>query len=51
MFWGIVWIVCAICASAIYRQKGRSPVVGFLAGVVLGPLGLLLAICSSRKVD
>ena len=46
-----IWVVCGLCAGTIYQQKGRSFGVGFLAGVILGPLGLLLALCSSKKEE
>lgn len=44
----IIWLLCSVLAAAVYASKGRSGLVGFLAGVVLGPLGLLLALVSSE---
>jgi uncharacterized paraquat-inducible protein A len=48
----VAWIACGLLASHFYRQHGRSETVGFLAGVVLGPLGVLLAFATApdRKV-
>jgi len=51
MFWAVVWIVCGLCAAAVYNQKGRSGLLGLVGGFVLGPLGLLLALCSSKKEE
>lgn len=42
-----VWLICGIVAALIYQSKGRSGVSGCLGGVILGPIGLLLAIASS----
>jgi hypothetical protein len=46
MEWLLVWLVCALIASAIGSKKGE-PFSGFLFGAVLGPLGVLLALLSS----
>lgn len=44
----IALILGGICAF-INKQKGYSPVVGFLAGLLLGPIGLILVIFSKSK--
>lgn len=46
------WIFVALVAMGtyagyVYRQKGRSGVMGFLSGFFLGPVGIFLALFSS----
>ncbi len=43
---GIIWLGCGIAAGHIHQQRGRSMETGFWAGVLLGPLGVLLALVS-----
>ncbi len=45
----ILWILCGIVAAAIYSQKGRSGGVGLLGGFMLGPIGVILALISSKN--
>jgi len=41
-----------LIAMAIYVGKGRSALVGFAGGLLLGPLGIILAlVSSSNKVN
>lgn len=42
----LVWLVCAVVAWMIGRKKG-TPGIGFLAGLLLGPIGVLAIILSS----
>lgn len=42
-----VWIIVGLIAGYIYQRKGRSWLVAFVAGVLLGPIALLLALLSS----
>ena len=44
-----VWFLCGIIAAALYRNKGGSEVTGFLVGLVLGPIGILLALVSGDQ--
>lgn len=44
------WAILGLAGSASYRGKGRSGIVGFLGGIVLGPFGLLLALASSSTL-
>lgn len=44
----VIWLVCAVVAASIYAQKRRSALLGFLAGLILGPLGVVLALASGR---
>jgi len=47
-FWILMLLVAmGTYAGYVYRQKGRSAVTGFLAGFVLGPIGVFLALFSS----
>lgn len=46
----ISWLVCGIAAGHIHEQRGRSMAAGFWAGILLGPLGVLLAIAASPDV-
>lgn len=44
MLYVILWLLCAIVAGYIYHGKRRSWVVGALAGLILGPIGVVLAL-------
>ena len=46
----LIWVVIGIIAAKVYRNKGRSYKMGFAAGFILGPLGLLLALLSGTDV-
>jgi len=48
MVFGAVWLACGLLAGYLYSKRGRSSVVGFLGGVILGPIGIVLALVSSR---
>ena len=39
----LFWVICGLIAGYLYRQKGRSLLIGCIGGVILGPLGILLA--------
>lgn len=44
--WVVLWgVVGRICASA----RGINPVGGFLGGLFLGPLALLILLCKPMK--
>lgn len=43
--WGVVitvWVICAIIGAAIGHSKGNGT-AGFFLGLLLGPLGILIA--------
>jgi hypothetical protein len=42
-----LWLLCGIAAAAIYQRKGRSGLAAFIVGVLLGPIGVILALLSS----
>ena len=43
-FWYVIWLMCAAGSAAIAQGKGLSPVHGFVVGILLGPIGLLIAV-------
>jgi hypothetical protein len=47
MLYVIVWLACGFIAGMIYQNKGRSGASGFVVGLLLGPIGILLAAVSS----
>lgn len=40
----VMWLMCAAGSAAIAHNKWLSPVHGFVVGILLGPIGLLIAI-------
>jgi hypothetical protein len=42
-----IWLLCGIVAAYIYQRKGRSGLAAFIIGVLLGPIGVILALLSS----
>ncbi len=44
MLYVFLWVLCAIVTGYIYAGKQRSWLIGGIAGLVLGPLGVLLAL-------
>src|ERR1700728_4699778 len=45
----IVWIVCVIACGILASNKGRNVGGWVLLGILLGPLGVLLAACVSNQ--
>ncbi len=41
------WLLCGFVAASIYKNKGRSPGVAFIVGLLFGPIGVLLALLTS----
>ncbi len=48
-FIAILWFVCGLIAAIVATNKGRSGCGWFLVGVLLGPLGFILALVVSRN--
>ena len=46
----LVWVVLGLIGGYIYSRKGRSAVVGFLGGFILGPIGLILALLTRSNL-
>ena len=42
-----LWLLCGLIAGYIYSNRGRSGFVGFLGGVIFGPIGLILALLTT----
>lgn len=43
----LIWILCGLGAAAIASAKEGSVLTGFLAGVLLGPIGILIVLMAS----
>lgn len=48
MLYIFLWVLCAITAAYVYREKNRSWLLGLLAGLIFGPIGVVLALLTSR---
>ena len=44
MLYLFLWLLCALTAAYMYRSKGRSWWMGMLAGLVFGPIGVVLVL-------
>lgn len=38
----LIWVLCAIAGMLLAPHRRQTPVQGFLLGLLLGPLGLLI---------
>jgi hypothetical protein len=45
----VFWFICAFVAAAVASSKGANAGLGFLAGLLLGPLGIVLAFVMGGK--
>jgi hypothetical protein len=43
----LFWLLCGVAAGTIYERKGRSGGMGFVGGLLLGPIGVVLAWAAS----
>ncbi len=50
MIYVIIWLVCGAIAAHLYQQRGQSQATGFLGGLLLGPIGVILALLSPNKL-
>ena len=46
MEWAFIWVACGIIAGIVANKKGEG-CLGVIIGLLLGPLGALIAIASS----
>ena len=46
----LIWIVCGIASAVIMDKKGKSGCLGFFLGVLLGPIGVLIALATTGRV-
>ena len=44
----IFWVVCGVAGGMIYQSKNRPFVKGFLWGLLLGFIGVIVTLCKSR---
>ena len=44
MVWGVGALVFAFFSSALAKARGHSPAVWFIAGLLFGPLGLVVGL-------
>lgn len=51
MFYLVLWIGFGIVGAMIASSKGNSGCVGLILGVLLGPIGILIAYFSSDNID
>jgi len=45
----LFWVICAI-AGAVIGGKKNAPIAGFLCGLIAGPIGVLVALCSKGNM-
>jgi len=48
MLIGFIWFISLILATVIGSRKG-NPISGFLVGLLLGPIGVVIALVSGDK--
>lgn len=46
---GVVGILSVVGCAFMFKKRNRSVVVGTLLGFVLGPIGLIIALCVPVK--
>jgi hypothetical protein len=46
----LLWLLCGCVGGSIARHRGRSGLEGFLLGILLGPMGLVIALLLPRVV-
>lgn len=51
IYYIITWICFSIISAMIASNKGNSTVVGFLLGVLLGPIGVLISWAASNNTE
>jgi hypothetical protein len=47
----VAWIVFGLIGGYVFAHKGFSPTWGIVCGVVLGPIGLVVAACLPATAD
>lgn len=45
----VIWIVCGAITGMLFASKGRSGLGGFAIGVLLGPVGIIVALLTSER--
>ncbi len=41
--WIVFWVLCGIVSAVVASSRGASGFLGFVLGVLLGPLGIVIA--------
>jgi hypothetical protein len=49
MEWVVVWLCCGIGAAIIASNRGERNLTAFLVGLLLGPIGVLLALTGGKR--
>ena len=49
MLYVFIWIICGVIAGSMYQQRGHSQGVGFAGGLLLGPIGIILALLTPTR--
>ena len=44
----ILWLIFGGIAASVSHEKGRNAVAGFVIGLLLGPLGVFMALVESK---
>lgn len=47
----VLWILCGVAGMIILQNKGRGGCAGFLLGLLLGPIGIVIALVMGRNSD
>jgi ribosomal protein L40E len=52
MYWGLLsWLVFGVVSAFVARSRGRGGCAWFALGVLLGPIGLILAFTANPRVE
>ena len=47
----LIWFCCGIIASMIAKNKGNDGCGGFILGLILGPIGIIIALAMGTNVE
>ncbi len=47
----LIWVGCAVATAVIARNKGRNGCIWLAIGIVLGAIGLIIALIVPRSKD
>jgi uncharacterized membrane protein YeaQ/YmgE (transglycosylase-associated protein family) len=51
LYWLITAIICGFVASYVASQRGADSTLGFLGGLLIGPLGIVVAAYMDKEAD
>jgi len=48
-----VWLLMSIAAAIISEKRGNSPILGFVGGLILGPIAVIAALAEkpNKKIE